>query len=206
MISGCSTGLGFLLSPGPFESKTTPDYNLKAQQDRKILLWVECPQSIQADYGFSEKLALAFQFYMTEKGRFKAENVILNPPLSTGGVLVDPQQIARSQGAGYVLLIYVDIYELESLGVRNYFSGRLITRAVLLDTDLGTAVWPPQPEGKMIDLAVEMGTEGRQALMSRLTTGAAHCTLRYLYPCDKLKFKNSDERVSVQEAFETETF
>lgn len=205
VMSGCSTGLGFLLSPGPFEKKTTPEYNLKAQQGRKILVWIECPRSRGADYAFPEKLALAFQSYLTGKAGFKSENVILNPPTDEPIYSLDPLQIARSQGAGYVLLIHVDTYEFDSLQIRNYFSGGLVTRAVLLDTDLGTAVWPQQPQGKMINLAVDMET-GEDVLMSRLTAAAAHCTVRYLYPCDKLKFKHPDERVSTQEAFEMETF
>ncbi|HOK95802.1 MAG TPA: hypothetical protein P5175_04210 [Anaerohalosphaeraceae bacterium] len=206
VLSGCASGLGLLFSPGAFEKKTTPDYNLKEQEKRKILVWIECPRSAGADYGFPQQLASAFHLYMTAKAGFNSSNIILNPPAPSQAAGLNPQEIARSQGAGYVLIVHVDKFEAEALGIRSYCSGRLIIRAALLDTDLGVAVWPSQPEGKMIDLAVEMETGGRANLVSRLTAGAAHCTLRYLYPCDKLKFKCADERVSVQEAFETETF
>jgi hypothetical protein len=77
-----------------------------------------------------------------------------------------------------------------------------VTRAVLQDTDLGTRVWPQQPEGKMVHVGVEIETKGRDALVSRMISAAAHCTLRNLYPCDKLKFKHADERISMQEAYE----
>ncbi|MCI0498947.1 MAG: hypothetical protein L0Y36_04610, partial [Planctomycetales bacterium] len=172
----------------------------------KIMIWIECPRSVGADYNFPQKQALAFQLYMTEKAKFEPENIILNPPTAAPGLVQDPQQIARSQGAGFVLLVHVDHCDVESLGVREYFSASLVTRAVLLDTDLGTAVWPKNPEGKMVELAIEMETGGRETLLSRLTAGVAHCTLRYFYPCEKLKFKHADERVSVQEAFEMGTF
>ncbi|HOL30635.1 MAG TPA: hypothetical protein PK052_01515 [Anaerohalosphaeraceae bacterium] len=42
VLSGCASGLGLLFSPGAFEKKTTPDYNLKEQEKRKILVWIEC--------------------------------------------------------------------------------------------------------------------------------------------------------------------
>lgn len=206
VLSGCASGLGLLFSPGAFEKKTKPDYNLKEQENRRIMIWIECPRSAGTDYSFPQQLASAFQLYMTAKAGFNAKNIILNLPSASQSIVQNPQEIARSQKAGYVLIIHVDKFEAEPLGIRNYFSGHLIIRAALLDTDLGVAVWPSQPEGKMIDLAVEMETGGRTNLISRLTADAAHCTLRYLYPCDKLKFKCADERVSVQEAFETETF
>lgn len=205
LLSGC-TALSFLLSPGPFEKKTVPAYNLKQQQDRKVLIWVECPRSAGTDVDVPEKLALAVQFYLTERAKFDDENIILNPVNDSKILLVDPLKIARSLNAGYVLLIHVDRFEVDFLQVRDYYAGQLITRASLMDTELGTAVWPPQPEGKMIHISVEMETAGREALVSRLISAATHCTLRYLYPCDKLKFKDSDERVSIQEAYEIETY
>jgi hypothetical protein len=203
--SGC-VALGFLLSPGPFEKKTTPIYDLKAQQDRKVLIWIECPRSSGVDYDVAEKLALAFQLTLIEKGGLESENVILNPATDSGNLSLDLMEIARSKNAGYLLLVQVDEYSTDFLRVRDYYSGEIITRSVLQDTDLGSRVWPRYPEGKMVQISVEMETGGRDALVSRLASAAAHCTLRYLYPCDKLKFKHSDERISMQEAYEIETY
>ena len=58
----------------------------------------------------------------------------------------------------------------------------------------------------MTHISVAMEEDGRDALVSRLTSATAHCVLRYLYPCDKLKFETADERVSLQEAYEMETY
>ena len=58
----------------------------------------------------------------------------------------------------------------------------------------------------MIHVGVEMEKSGREALVERMTAATAQCVLRYLYPCEKLKFKSIDERVSLQEAFEIETY
>lgn len=204
-LSGC-TALSFLLSEGPFEKKTVPGYNLKEQQDRKVMVWVECPHSANADYDVQEKLAMTYQLYLTEKAKFEPGNIILHSVVGNRSFLLDPKEIARSQGAGYLLLVQVDDYSADFLQVRDYYAGELITRAVLFDLDLDTAVWPSYPEGKMVHITVEMETKGRDALISRLSSGAAHCTLRYLYPCDKLKFDAADERVSLQEAYEIETY
>lgn len=203
--SGC-VALGFLLSAGSFEKGVPPAYDLQEQQDRKVLIWVECSRSASADFDVYEKLTKAIQLYMAERMEIEPENIILSSFDSNKMRMLDPMKIARSQGAGYVLLIQVDKYEADFLRIRDYYSGELVTRAVLYDVDLGAAVWPTYPEGKMVHLSVEMESEGRDALVSRLTYGAAHCTLRYLYPCDKLKFDCSDERVSMQEAYEIETY
>ena len=204
-LSGCNI-FGFLANPGPFEKKTVPDYNLKAQQGRKVLVWIECPRSSGADFDVQQKLAAAFQLTLIEKAGFEPENVLLSPVAETGNSLLDPQEIARSQGAGYVLLVHVDTYSMDFLRIRDYYSGDIVARAVLQDADLGSRVWPRQAEGKMVHIGIEMETEGRDALASRLVSAMAHCTLRYLYPCDKLKFKHPDERVSLQEAYEIETY
>jgi len=203
-FSGCAA-IGFLGSEGPFEKKLTPDYDLQAGQDKKVVLWVEFPKSLNVGYEAKQKLSEAFVGHLTAKAGIKPSNLIVRPQDNSSQVQ-DPRDVARSQGAGYVLLVQVDAFELDSLQIRDYFAGEIVTRAILLDVDLPTAVWPKQPEGKMIHIAVEVETGGRDAAISRLVSGASHCTLRYLYPCDKLKFRYPDERVSVQEAFELETY
>lgn len=204
-VLGCEA-VALLLSSGPFEKKHQPAYNLREQQNRKVLIWVECPQSARADYDLPEKLALAFQLYMTEKAKFDSENIILNPISDGSELILNPIKVARSQGAGYVLLVHVDHYESDFLQIRNYYSGELITRAVLFDAETKSQVWPTQPAGEMVHISVEMETQGRSALLSRLVSASVHCTMRYLYPCDKLKYKHGDERISTQEVFEFETY
>ena len=203
--SGC-VALSFLLSGGPFEKGEPPAYDLQDQQERKVLVWIECPRSANADFDVRKKLTSAFQLYIIERADFDVENVLLNPPAGTETLLLDPKKIARSQGAGYLLLVHVDKYESDFLQIRDFYAGELITRSVLFDLDLDTAVWPSQPAGKMIHISVAMEEDGRDALVSRLTSATAHCVLRYLYPCDKLKFKTADEIVSLQEAYEMETY
>ena len=202
--SGCNI-FGFLTSAGPFEKKIPPQYDLQAQQDRKILMWLECPHSSNVDYDVQEKLIAAFQLHLTENMGIRPGNILWHQP-SPGGFAQDPVKIAQAKGAGYVLLVQVDDYELIPLNVRNYYSGRMLSRVVLLDADLGMAVWPKQAAAKVIDVGVDLETDGREPALKRLVMATAHCTLRYLYPCEKMQFKIADERISIQDAYEMETF
>jgi len=203
--SGC-VALSFLLSEGPFEKGMPPAYNLQEQQERKVLIWVECPRSANADFDVQEKLATAFRLYLVGKAGFEPENIIISSLSDGEALLLDPKKIARSQGAGYLLLVQVDKYESDYLQIRDYYAGEMISRAVLYDVDSGETLWPSQPEGKMVHVAFEMESGGREALVNRLTSATAHCVSRNLYPCEKLKYKTAGERVSSQEAFEIETY
>ena len=204
-LSGCAI-LSLILSEGPFEKGMPPAYDLQEQQERKVLVWIECPRSANADFDLKEKMATAFQLYLVGRAGFDSENIIQRSVPDGEALLLDPKKIARSQGAGYLLLVQVDRYEADFLQIRDYYAGELISRSILYDVDLDQALWPSQPEGKMTHVGVEMETGGRHALVSRLTSATAHCILRNLYPCDKLKYKTRDERVSLQEAYEMETY
>lgn len=203
--SGCKF-IGILGTPGAFEKKIPPQYDLQAQQNRKILLWVECPRSSNADYDVQEKLMAGFQVYLTGQAGIRPENIVMNRPDASIDYTQDPMTIARSMGIGYVLLVQVDDYELFRLNIRDYYSGRMLSHAVLMDADLGVTVWPEKTAAKVVEVDVDMETKGRSAALSRLVSATAHCTMRYLYPCEKLKFNVSEEKVSIQDAYEMETF
>ncbi len=201
--AGCDI-FGLLVNPGAFEEKKTPEYNLLAQQDRKILLWVECSRSSGVDYDVKDKLTATFQLYLTEKVGIDSQNILFPQPELEQSMVQDPVKVARQLNAGYVLLAQVDNYEMVPINGQKYYFGEMITRSVLMDADLGVTVWPRNPYGKIIHIEVDMETKGRDAAISRLVSATAHCTLRYLYPCEKLKFKAMDEKVSIQDAFGTE--
>ncbi|MBC8377660.1 MAG: hypothetical protein H8E62_00650 [Planctomycetes bacterium] len=201
MNSGCDV-FGLLASPGAFEKKTVPEYNLLAQQARKILLWVECPRSSEADYDVKDKLTAAYLIYLTERVGIPSEKILLHQPAGGNTLVQDPIQVARDLDAGCLLLIQVYDYEMLPLNMKKYYTGEMVTRAVLMDVDLRIAVWPRDPSGKIIHVGVDMETKGRDAALGRLVSATVHCTLRYLYPCEKLKFKTMDERISIQNTFE----
>lgn len=204
--SGCNL-IGVIGTPGSFEQKIPPQYNLQAQQDRKLLLWIECPRSSNVDYDVEAKLRTAFQIYLIERARIKAENIFtMTPSTSPDALYQDPVKIAQSMGVGYVLVVQVSDFELFRMNVRDYYAGQMESHAVLMDADLGMAVWPLQAAAKVTEVGVDMETKGRAAALGRLVSATAHCTLRYLYPCEKLKFKAPEEKISIQDAYDMETF
>ena len=203
--SGCDV-FGFLANPGAFEKKIPPQYDLQKQQSRKILLWVECPRSSDVDHDVQQKLTATCQIYLTEKVKISPENIVLDQSVSENKLTLDPVKIAQGLGAGYVLLVQVEDYELMPISTQKYYCGEMISRTVLMDTDLSMVVWPKDPVGKVVHIGVDMETKGRDAALSRLVSSTAHCALRYLHPCEKLKFKALDEKITIRDALEMETY
>ena len=204
-LSGCNI-VGFLASPGPFEKKIPPQYDLQAQQDRKILILIDCPRSSEVDYDVKKKLIAGFELYLRSQMDIEPANFVSNPSGLDQALNHDPVKMAQELGVGYVLLVQVDQYGLSPLNSAKYFTGQMISRAVLMDADLNMAVWPKEPGGKIVHIGVDLETKGRDIALTRLVSGTTHCILRYLYPCEKLKYKNSDEVYTLQEAFEMETY
>ncbi len=194
------------MSPGPFEKKIPPEYDLQAQQDRKILILIDCPRSSEVDFDVKKKLVTAFELYFRSQMDIEPENLVVNPSGLGQALSRDPVKMAQELGAGYVLLVQVDQYGLAPLNSARYFSGEMISRAVLMDADLNMTVWPSEPGGKIVHIGVDLEIKGRNVALTRLVSGTTHCVLRYLYPCEKLKYKSSDEVYTLQEAFEMETY
>lgn len=205
MAGGCNV-ISFLASPGPFEKKIPPEYNLEAQQDRKVLLLIECPRSSGVDYDVKKKLISGFEVYLISQMEIDPGNIVHSQPSLGQGMVEDPVKTAQALGAGYVLLVQVDNYRLAPLNTGKYVTGEMLSRAVLMDADLGIAVWPKDPGGKIVHIGVDLETKGRDLALTRLISATTHCVLRYLYPCEKLKFKNSDEVYTLQDAFDMEIY
>lgn len=203
--SGCNF-LEFAVTPGAYERKIEQEYDLKAQEDKKVLIWVECSWASGSDYDVQAELSEAIQKYMLEIIKIDGENIALYQPGPEAAYFQNPEKTAKAMGIGYVLVVQVDSYEMTRLNVRDYYSGQLSTRSVLIDVELGDVVWPTNQKARSAEVFVELETRGRDLLLGRLVNGAAHCTLRYLFPCQKQQFKHPDERITIQEAAEMETF
>ena len=189
-------------------SKIQPTYNLTAHQDRKIYIWVEAPRSAAADPDAAEALGRAIRNYLLTRVKVNPQNIIWEQaePNASRHVIQSPQAVALQTGAELVLFVRIEDYELLPMHIRNYHSGRMLTRTVLLDAVTGQTLWPEVQQGKMHDIVIELGQGDRAETLSRLTDGSAHCILRNLYPVAKMHYRHSDERVSSQEIFELETF
>lgn len=197
LAGGCGPGL---------YTKLPPAYDLVKNQDKKVLILVESPRSAAADVDVPEKLIHAVQNNLENRAKIKLENLIVFKG-DTNQAMLSPEQAAKQAGAGLALFIRIEDYELVPQNVRDYYYGRMVTRATLLSADNGLPLWPSDDKlGKVHDIVIEVGKGGRDAVLKQMAESMAHCILRNLYPIEKLYYKNSDERVSVQEAFELDTF
>ncbi len=188
--------------------KVKPEYDLVANQDKKVLIWVEAPRSAAADVDAAEKLAASLYDHLVARARIKPDNVQVQSDSRTGAPdgVQTPEAAAQQAGTELVLMVRIEEYELLPLNIRDYYFGRMLTRALLLDVQSNRPVWPKSEQGKVHDIAIELGQGGRVAVLSQMSASTAHCIVRNLYPIVKMYYKNSDERISVQEAFEMETF
>lgn len=194
--SGCNPGL---------YGKIPPAYDLVENQDKKILIMIESPRYVAADVDAPEKLAAAVQNKLI-KAKVKPQNVILPKDASPASVL-SPMQAGQQAGAGLVLFVRIEDYELLPISVRDFYSARMLTRAVLISAEDNAQLWPTDGrQGKLHDIVIEMGKGGREAVLTQMTESTAHCILRNLYPIEKLHYRNSDERIAVQQAFDMDTF
>lgn len=189
-------------------SKIQPTYNLTAHQDRKIYIWVEAPRSAAADPDAAEALGRAIRNYLLTRVKVNPQNIVWEQagPDAARNVIPSPEAAALQTGAELVLIVRIEDYELLPMHIRNYHSGRMLTRTVLLDAVTGQTLWPAGQQGRLHDIVIELGQGDRAETLSRLTDGSAHCILRNLYPVTKMHYRHSDERVSSQEMYELETF
>ncbi len=195
MAAGCA---------GNLYTKLKPEYDLVANQDKKILIFVESPRSAAADKDAPEKLAASLQEHLTQKAKIKLENIVIFKDIKNP--LIAPQQAAKQAGAGIALFVRIEEYELLPINIKDYHSARLVTRSVVIDAETGRPLWPGDTMGKLYDIAIEMGKGGREAVFTQMNASMAQCILRSLYPIQKLYYRNSDERIPIQQAFETDTF
>lgn len=186
---------------------TVPAYNLPAQQDKKTLIFVETPARVGADADLAEQLTKAIQKQLVSKAGIKPANVLIADATERQSTL-SPQQAAQTRQAGLVLYVLVEEYELTQLPIRSpeCYAGRLVSRAALIDAVGGQMLWPEGNVGKQIEIVLELNKGSRQATLDRLVSSAAHCIARDLYPIEKRLYRNSDQRLSADEAFEMDIF
>ncbi len=207
-LAVCLAGIAVFSGCADYYSKRTPEYNLVSNQDKKVLIWVDASRSSYADADAPDAVAGAIGNHLLARAGIKPHNIIYrDEAMRAGGPLPEsPEAAARQVGAQLVLMVQIEDYELLSMRIRNFYSGRMMTRSLLLDVQTGQAVWPSSGVGKVHDIVIELGEGNRRRMLSRMADSTAHCILRNLYPIGKNQYRNSDERMSFQEAFEMETF
>ena len=66
---------------------------------------------------------------------------------------------------------------------------------MLIDSASGEVLWPTDGEPKLIRMAVDLETRGRNETQGRLVSATAHGIVRHLYDIRVRYFKTSAEQV-----------
>ncbi len=186
-----------VLSPTAHEKKVPAEYKLYRTKSR-ILVFVDQARSSSVGFHVRDALDATVTAYLVDKVRIDKNNIIAHVGYAPSRVQayagLSPAQIGQKAGADLVLYIRIDKYELEQMDRRGYFSGRLVTRSVLVDVDSAKVLWPASQEARLNRIKVELETGGREAALNRLMSGSAHCITRYFYNCPGPRFRWGDEQ------------
>lgn len=206
LITGCNL-FGFLSSPSAFEEKVKPEFDIKAQSNQKVFVWVEPTPTSRADVEVSDLLAQSLGLQLIKKAGLKKSNVIIgNTAENQRDFFVKPEVLAEKAGAGMVLYVQLEQFELINMHSNQIYSGRIQSRSVLLDVKNGQILWPGSAGSRVTDIGIDMMAKGRDAMLSRLTAASAHCIVRNLYACYKTEYRVNEERSDLNEMIQQDVY
>ncbi len=198
--AGCSPGMIAVLgTPTSDESKTSAEYDLARQEDRKILVLVDQPYYLNVRANLRYFLTDTVNKMLQQRLKIRPELLIDYDTLadfrsSTPDFsLLAPERVGSSLGADLVLLIVINDCSISEIAETGYFSGVLVAQSQLIRVPGGEKLWPTLEQAKVIKVGFESERRGHDAAAVRLAVAAAHCVTRYLYNCPKNQFRISDE-------------
>ena len=198
--AGCNV-FGWLVSETAHEQKVKAQFKLADYGKEGVLVFVDSLKKMNVGYGLEEKLEGSIENYLVKQVRLKKENILGADELSKlrssrpDFDRMSPVMVGDALGAGKVLYVRIENYNLYNIDGRDYYEGSLITRSILFDVQTGAVVWPGSATGEVVRVKVELETKGLEAALTRLTTATAHCITRYFYNCPKDRFRISEEQV-----------
>ena len=199
LCNGC--GIGSMIgTPTRHEKKIPAEYELREQEDKKILILVEQPARLIATANLRYYLTRDIREYLRKKIRIPADGLISYENLvefrnnRANFSRTSPLEVGRGLQADIVLLVAVEDFRLYNMAETGFLKGFLSSRTVILDTSTGEKVWPKSFEGKGIKVGFEFDVRNVEVAVSRLSAASAHCITRYFYDCPMDKFKIADDR------------
>lgn len=196
--SGCRA-IGALASPSPWEIKIPAEYKLADNKPEKMLVLVEQPAWAMSEANMRVYLTQAVESLLTAKIGIKADVFVpynkladLRSNTPDFSAMSQPQVGARL-GAGLVLYIVIDNFELYAMSDAGYYRGQLDARSGLYDVKSGLRLWP-QDDLKSSSVYLDM-EDGQEKAAKRLASSTARCIVRNFYDCPKPEYKVPDESV-----------
>jgi hypothetical protein len=206
MLQGCNI-FGWLASPGPFEEKVDPEYDLKSQKESKIYVFVEAAPGSGANVGDADKLGAVVVARILQKTGIDKKYILNNSSKSSlQNPFTRPEQIAEEAGAGLVLYVHLEQFEILNLQGDKVYSGRVRCRSLLIDVQNGKTVWPSEEAGSESDVEVGLSDKGREEVVARLSTATAHCIVRHFYTCAKTDYRVNEERDALNEMLQQDVY
>lgn len=199
-IAGGCLLIPILGSPAAYDIKVPAEFELKQRSDKRIAVFVESTWSA-ASPSLNSELAAAIRAELIKKASIQSDFLFVSGEASPARAkspidfrLLSPSQIAREGGAGTILYVRIEEFQMTQLHREGYFTGHLMTRSMIFD-DGGTQLWPPESSGRLIRTRVEVNTKGSDATRMDLIDATTHCISRYMYNCPKTNFNTKFEEI-----------
>jgi hypothetical protein len=207
LCQGCNV-FGFLATPGAFEEKVPPTCELKKYAEQKLFIWVEALSGSGADTGIADRLNQSIMVQVAKKVGVPKKNILTRDSLSlsSSASYQTPDQIGRQAGAGVVLYVRLEIFEVINMHSNTIYSGQMRARAFLIDSKDGKVICPVESNGIVSDVATELMTSGRDGIINRLIDTTAHCIVRRFYPCPKSEYQVNEERSTMNEMIRQDVY
>jgi hypothetical protein len=208
LCQGCNV-LGFLANPGPFEQNREPAYDLKKVSSQKILVWVEALPVSGASSEVTAMLHKSICARLIKNVGISEKYLITQDPLITSSYKPSqkPEEIGRQAGAGIVLYVRLEEFDVINLHSNTIYSGQMKARAFLIRSENGEILCPQQnPKGIVADVATEMATKGREEMVLLISDSAAHCIVRYFYSCPAYEYQVNEERSTMNEMIRQDVY
>jgi hypothetical protein len=200
-MSGCMAldFLGILAKPTYGEQKIPAEYDLKANSEGGILIYVEPAIGSGAGVSLQPKIANIIKAHMVQKAKIKDQYI---DPRSQASLFrsendefqgLSPVQIGKKLSAGLVLHVRIENYGLYEMSDRGYYGGSMTTQSVLYEVESGKVLWPVDGKGKLFRTKVELEIGGQKATTDRLLRAMGYCIVRNFYDCIRNQYRIKDE-------------
>jgi len=201
--SGCGDIIGWIITPGPYDRKISPDFKIKDRAKEKVMVFVD-QVSGSGDIGVQKRAELrdTIGALLVKRAGVKRKYMIIKSEvdmIDSGGagyLNYSPIKIAAEAGAGLVLYTRVLEHKLFPSGPKGFYIGSLDTGSVIYDTKLERVVWPLDGKPKVVRMEVAIENKGEEETIEKLMTSTAHGIVRHLYNIRYQNFKTSLEKVS----------
>ena len=195
--AGCGI-MGNLAAERTSEKKKTAEYNLKAAEHKKILVYVYSKKPGRGSAVMGEYLTgainarIAFRAINPKKTAIVSYSQIQNPGTVGESTEPLPANLAKTFGADAVMIVEMTNYNLSGITGSSFYSGLLKSNTTLYNST-GRAIWPMSGFGKNTTVGFDIESGGSDEAMKRLANATAHCIVRNLYNCPMDQFKIFEE-------------